>query len=101
MVIPTLTADKRLVECLEALARQTRTDFEVIVVDNSGKGLVRGGAAGQSGATVEIAVSDSYVNDFLATSDGLALVKAFTHIRDPKLRRAIVGLVQQITPEDD
>jgi hypothetical protein len=32
---------------------------------------------GQSGATVEIADSDSYVSDFLATSDGLALVKAF------------------------
>ena len=52
MVIPTLTADKRLVECLAALAVQTRTDFEVIIVDNSGKGLVRGGAAGQTGATV-------------------------------------------------
>jgi hypothetical protein len=52
---------------------------------------------GQSGATVELADSDSYVNDFLATSDGLALVKAFMHIPNPKLRRAIVGLVQQIT----
>jgi transcriptional regulator with XRE-family HTH domain len=58
-------------------------------------------APGQSGATVEIADSDSYVNDFLATSDGLALVKAFTRIPDPKLRRAIVLLVQQITPEQD
>src|ERR1700684_2430064 len=58
-------------------------------------------APGQSGATVEIAESDLYVNDFLATSDGLALVKAFMHIQDPKLRRAIVLLVQQITPEDD
>ena len=58
-------------------------------------------APGQSGATVEIANSDLYVNDFLATSDGLDLVKAFMHIRDPKLRRAIVLLVQQITPEDD
>ena len=58
-------------------------------------------APGQSGAAVEIADSDSYVNDFLATSDGLALVKAFMSIPDPKLRRAIVLLVQQITPEDD
>ena len=57
-------------------------------------------APGQSGATVETADS-SYVNDFLATSDGLALVKAFMRIQDPKLRRAIVLLVQQITPEDD
>ena len=58
-------------------------------------------APGQTGVVVEIADSDLYVNDFLATSDGLALVKAFMRIRDPKLRRAIVVLVQQITPEDD
>src|SRR5580704_15969797 len=58
-------------------------------------------APGQSGGAVEIADSDLYVNDFLATSDGVALAKAFMRIQDPKLRRAIVGLVQQITPEGD
>ncbi|HEV3199528.1 MAG TPA: glycosyltransferase family 2 protein [Bryobacteraceae bacterium] len=41
VVIPTLSADSRLQECLEALGRQTRRDFEVIVVDNSGQGLAR------------------------------------------------------------
>ena len=41
MVIPTLTADSRLLECVESLGRQTRRDFEVIIVDNSGEGLVR------------------------------------------------------------
>jgi GT2 family glycosyltransferase len=41
VVIPTLAADSRLRECVESLGRQTRQDFEVIVVDNSGKGLVR------------------------------------------------------------
>jgi GT2 family glycosyltransferase len=30
-----------MVECLESLARQTRCDFEVVVVDNSGRGLAR------------------------------------------------------------
>ena len=45
--------------------------------------------------------SPSYVNDFLATSDGLALVTAYTRVRDPKVRRAIVALVEQITPESD
>jgi len=46
VVIPTLTADKKLQECLESLRRQTRQDFEVIVIDNSGAGLVkRRGAA--------------------------------------------------------
>jgi transcriptional regulator with XRE-family HTH domain len=59
------------------------------------------GPPGQSGATMEIAASDSYVNDFLATSDGLALVKAYMRLPNPKLRRAIVHLVEQITPEDD
>ncbi|HEY1342198.1 MAG TPA: glycosyltransferase family 2 protein [Bryobacteraceae bacterium] len=41
VVIPTLAADSRLRECVESLGRQTRRDFEVIVIDNSGKGLVR------------------------------------------------------------
>jgi hypothetical protein len=41
VVIPTLAADSRLSECLESLGRQTRRDFEVIIVDNSGEGLVR------------------------------------------------------------
>jgi len=40
-VIPTLAADSRLQECLHALGRQSTRDFEVIVVDNSGQGLVR------------------------------------------------------------
>jgi len=41
VVVPTLAADRRLLECLESLAQQTRRDFEVIVVDNSGRGLVK------------------------------------------------------------
>jgi transcriptional regulator with XRE-family HTH domain len=45
------------------------------------------------------ASSPSYVSDFLATSEGLALVKAFVCIEDPKLRRAIVRLVEGIAPE--
>jgi GT2 family glycosyltransferase len=52
VIIPTLSADRRLVECLDALGKQTRRDFEVIVVDNSGKGLVRAGEAGRRGAVV-------------------------------------------------
>jgi transcriptional regulator with XRE-family HTH domain len=42
------------------------------------------------------APSHAYVSDFLATSDGLALTKAFMHIQDSKLRRRIVDLVEQI-----
>jgi transcriptional regulator with XRE-family HTH domain len=42
------------------------------------------------------APSPAYVSDFLASSDGLALTKAFTRIHDSKLRRRIVDLVEQI-----
>ena len=34
-------------------------------------------------------------------ADGLALIKAFTRIKDAKLRRRIVDLVEQITAEND
>jgi transcriptional regulator with XRE-family HTH domain len=37
--------------------------------------------------------------DLLATSAGVALVKAFGRIRDPKLRHAIVALVEEIVSE--
>src|SRR6266853_1417285 len=47
------------------------------------------------------APSPAYVSDFLATSEGLALTKAFTRIKDPKLRRRIVDLVKQIAGEDN
>ena len=42
------------------------------------------------------APSPTYVSDFLATSDGLALTKAFMRIHDAKLRRRIVDLVEHI-----
>jgi transcriptional regulator with XRE-family HTH domain len=42
-----------------------------------------------------------YVADYLATSDGLNLTKAFIQIRDPKLRRSIVNLVEQIADSED
>jgi transcriptional regulator with XRE-family HTH domain len=47
------------------------------------------------------APSPSYVSDFLATSDGLALIKAFMRIKQPVLRRRIVNLVQEIVGNDD
>ena len=40
--------------------------------------------------------SPAYVSDFLTTSDGLALIRSFTRIKDAKLRRRIVALVAQI-----
>ena len=44
--------------------------------------------------------SPTYVADFLATSEGLALTRAFTRITDTKLRRSIVDLVEQIATHE-
>jgi transcriptional regulator with XRE-family HTH domain len=54
---------------------------------------------GYSGGMSE-APSPAYVADFLATSDGLALTKAFMRIKSSKLRRRIVDLVEQIAGVD-
>ncbi len=41
VVIPTLTAGEKLVHCVKSLETQTRRDFDVVIVDNSGERLVR------------------------------------------------------------
>jgi GT2 family glycosyltransferase len=53
VVIPTLAADSRLRECLDSLERQTRRDFEVIVVDNSGQGLARRNGSAPGATIIE------------------------------------------------
>lgn len=45
------------------------------------------------------APSPAFVADFLATSDGLALTRAFMRIQDSRLRRRIVDLVEAIAGE--
>ena len=40
--------------------------------------------------------SENAIDKFIATTDGVALVRAFTAIPDAKVRRAIVELVQRI-----
>ena len=45
--------------------------------------------------------SPTYVSDFLATSDGLALTKAFMRIKEPRVRRRIVDLVEEIAEHDE
>jgi transcriptional regulator with XRE-family HTH domain len=49
--------------------------------------------------TAMTADSLSYVNQFLATAEGLALAKSFMRIQAPKLRHAIVLLVEQLASE--
>ena len=58
------------------------------------------GATGVShGGGMNEAPSPAYVSDFLATSDGLALAKAFVRMRNAKLRRIVVDLVEEIVGE--
>jgi transcriptional regulator with XRE-family HTH domain len=56
---------------------------------------------GHSHAGMSEAPSPAYVSDFLATSDGLSLVKAFMRIKSGKMRRRIVELVEQIAGSED
>ena len=59
---------------------------------------------GPSGVTLSDGSAESaspaYIADFLATSEGLALTRAFTRIPDSKLRRSIVDLVEQIADRE-
>jgi transcriptional regulator with XRE-family HTH domain len=45
--------------------------------------------------------SQSYVVDFLASTEGLQLNRAFLRVRDPKVRRRIVDLVISLASGDD
>jgi len=63
--------------------------------------LFEGGPVGPSAANgMSEAPSPAYVSDFLATSEGLALTRAFTRITDAKLRRSIVELVEQMAARE-
>jgi transcriptional regulator with XRE-family HTH domain len=63
--------------------------------------LFEGGPSGTtSGNGFSEGTSPAYVSDFLATSEGLALTRAFTRITDAKLRRSIVDLVEQIAARE-
>jgi hypothetical protein len=58
------------------------------------------GAPTLPGAPVGSGASPSYVTEFLATSGGLALGKAFMRIKDFAVRRSIVRLVQQLATNE-
>lgn len=45
------------------------------------------------------APSPAYVSDYLASTDGLALTKAFMQIKEQSMRRCIVDLVERIAEE--
>ena len=61
------------------------------------------GAPGVPGTpeATEMVPLPAYVTDFLATSDGLALTKAFMRIKNTKLKHRIVELVEEIAVDDN
>jgi transcriptional regulator with XRE-family HTH domain len=64
--------------------------------------LFEGGPSGTTSAeSFREGNSPAYVSDFLATSEGLALTRAFTRITDAKLRRSIVEMVEQIAAREE
>lgn len=52
LAIPTLSAGPKLAACLASLEKQTLADFEVYVIDNSGKQLARDAASQWRGVSV-------------------------------------------------
>src|ERR1700681_1104641 len=74
---------------LQHISQILKVPGSVFFEGASGSGKEAGG--GSSKAPVV-----DYVSDFLSSSDGLALTKAFTNIKDSKLRRRVVDLVEEI-----
>lgn len=60
-------------------------------------------AADSSGTGMAEQPSASYVVDFLSSSEGIQLNKAFIRIKDAKIRRKVIELVRAVagTDEDD
>jgi transcriptional regulator with XRE-family HTH domain len=56
--------------------------------------------SGMAGGMAE-ASSSNYVVDFLSSSEGLQLNRAFVKITDPKVRRKVVELVKALAAEAD
>lgn len=77
VVVPTLAAGAPLLDCVYSLDRQTRRDFEVIIVDNSGRGLARRSAAARFGARI--------IENEVNRGFGAAVNAAFRQSRAPYL----------------
>jgi GT2 family glycosyltransferase len=81
VAVPTLAADESLDECLISLERQTFSDFEVIVVDNSGRKAIQRANrhVSQLGGRVRVIANDRNVGF------GAAINQAFRDSRAPFL----------------
>ncbi|MGL4729335.1 MAG: helix-turn-helix domain-containing protein [Bosea sp. (in: a-proteobacteria)] len=57
------------------------------------------GDATASAAGMSEATGPGYVADFLSTSEGVQLNKAFIRIADPKVRRRVIDLVESLASD--
>lgn len=80
---------------LQAIARVLSVPVAFFFEDAPGLAPV----AGDQG--FEDQAATSYVVDFLSSSEGLALNKAFIRIKDPKQRRKVVELVKAMAGDED
>jgi transcriptional regulator with XRE-family HTH domain len=59
------------------------------------------GASPEASGPIVVSAGARSVVDFLATSEGLELVKAFVAVKDQKVRRRIVDLTKAAAPPDE
>lgn len=78
---------------LQEIARVLNTPVSFFFEDAPGSGESRGGFSD--------AESSNYVVDFLSSSEGLQLNRAFVKIKDAKVRRKIVEMVKALADEPD
>lgn len=64
------------------------------------KGAPASEGAAQAGLA-EGAAEDAYLSDFVMTSEGLTLNRAFARVSDPKVRKRIVDLVVTLADEQE
>ncbi|MFZ1815488.1 MAG: helix-turn-helix transcriptional regulator [Rhizobiaceae bacterium] len=79
---------------LQEIARVLNTPVSFFFEDSPGT------PAGTASGFGE-AESANYVVDFLSSSEGLQLNRAFVKIKDPKVRRKIVEMVRALSDEDE
>jgi transcriptional regulator with XRE-family HTH domain len=77
---------------LQNIARVLSVPVSFFFEDAPGGESTTGGMAEQSA---------SYVVDFLSSSEGIQLNKAFVRIKDAKLRRKVIDLVRAIAGGED
>ena len=77
---------------LQQISQTLKVPPSFFFQDTTGKGAVENPAAIDGGAII---------SDFLSTTEGIQLNRAFARISDPKIRRKIIDLVVALGCEDD